>query len=114
GANPEEARRHYARECVPIVVAHHSDFDIRMIWQRARVLGVTPPVWWPLNYNRYRQDEVYDTMSAWAGPGGRISLDALCTALGVPGKDGMDGSGVWNAVQQGRIADVCTYCNDDV
>jgi hypothetical protein len=114
GMNPDEARRSVSRECAPVIVAHYADFDIRVIWQRAKILGITPPVWWPLNYSRYRTDEVYDTMTAWAGPNGRISLDDLCKALGVPGKDGFDGSMVWNAIQAGKLDEVCVYCDDDV
>jgi hypothetical protein len=100
---------------LPIVVAHSADFDIRMVWQRAKILGVTPPIWWPIQFNRYRDDEVQDTMVMWSGHTDRISLDNLCVALGIPGKgDGLDGSQVWNAVQQGRAWDVFEYCGQDV
>jgi predicted PolB exonuclease-like 3'-5' exonuclease len=59
-------------------------------------------------------------MTAWAGWGGRISLDALCKALDIPTKgtelDGedIDGSKVWDFVQAGRVSDVATYCMADV
>jgi predicted PolB exonuclease-like 3'-5' exonuclease len=99
---------------LPIIVAHYAGFDVRTIWQRAKILGVTPPVWWPIDYNRYRRDEVQDTMTMWAGHDGHISLDDLCRALGVGGKDDLDGSKVWDAIQQGRLMDVHCYCDDDV
>jgi hypothetical protein len=109
----EESRRHYVQ--VPIVVAHSADFDIRMIWQRAKILGVALPVWWPITFNRYRDDEVQDTMVMWSGHQDRISLDDLCVALGIPGKsDGLDGSQVWNAVQAGQVWEVFKYCGEDV
>lgn len=109
----EQNRQRYMQ--LPIVVAHSADFDLRMIWQRAKILGVTPPIWWPITFNRYRDDEVQDTMVMWSGHQDRISLDDLCVALGIPGKgDGLDGSQVWNAVQQGRIWDVFAYCGEDV
>lgn len=99
---------------LPVIVAHFAEFDVRLIWQRSKILGVTPPVWWPVDFNRHKTDEVVDTMAMWSGHNGRISLDDLCRALGVPGKDGMDGSGVWDAIQQGRLDEVGIYCNDDV
>jgi hypothetical protein len=45
-------------------------------------------------------------LTAWAGIGGKIKLDALCWALGLPGKEGFDGSDVWDAVRDGRGAEV--------
>ena len=35
-------------------------------------------------------------------------------ALGIPGKDGMDGSMVCDAFLQGRIAEIAEYCKGDV
>ncbi|HEY8578184.1 MAG TPA: hypothetical protein VIL88_17800 [Devosia sp.] len=97
----------------PVLVAHFADFDIRFIWQRAIALGVTVPEWWPVNASKYATDKVQDTMQMWAGPSGRIGLDRLCRALGVAGKGDMDGSGVWDAVKAGRIAEVVEYnCGD--
>jgi predicted PolB exonuclease-like 3'-5' exonuclease len=63
---------------------------------------------------------VFDTMTAWAGWGGRVSLARLCAALGLPakgseiGEDEMDGSRVWDFVQAGRLDDVAEYCRGDV
>lgn len=99
---------------VPIVVAHHAGFDIRYIWQRAIILGVTPPSWWPIDARPWDQDRVQDTMTMWAGHGNRIGLDRLCRALGITGKTGVDGSMVWDLVRDGRIDDVVSYCDDDV
>lgn len=79
---------------VPVVVAHHAGFDVRYIWQRAIILGVTPPAWWPVDARPWDTDRVYDTMTAWAGHGNRIGLDRLCKALGITGKTGVDGSQV--------------------
>ena len=109
----EQNRQRYMQ--LPIVVAHSAEFDVRMVWQRAKILGITPPIWWPIQFHRYRDDEVQDTMVMWAGYQDRISLDDLCVALGVPGKgDGLDGSLVWNAVQAGQIWEVFKYCGEDV
>lgn len=51
-------------------------------------------------------------MVQWAGHGNRISMDALCEALGIPGKDGMDD--LIDAFMQGRIAEIAEYCRGDV
>lgn len=99
----------------PRVVAHYADFDIRFIWQRAVVLGVRVPTWWPINVPTWQSDRVFCTMAAWAGrPPGRIGLDRLCKALGLPGKSNFDGSQVWDAVREGRIAEVIEYNCADV
>ena len=37
----------------------------------------------------------------------------ICTALGLPGKQGFDGSQAWNAVRDGRVNEVIEYnCGD--
>src|SRR5574337_886391 len=100
----------------PCIVGHnHAGFDLRFIWQRAVILGVKPPIWWPHNARPWDTDVVFDTMVQWAGTGNRISMDNLCAALGLPGKsEGMDGSMVWDAVKDGRISEVADYCKGDV
>lgn len=100
---------------LPLFVGHNiASFDLRFIWQRAMVLGVRPPLWLPRNPKPW-DDNVFDTMTQWAGSGNRISLDNLCKALGVQGKtDGIDGSMVWNFVRDGRIDEVAAYCRNDV
>jgi Predicted 3''-5'' exonuclease related to the exonuclease domain of PolB. len=98
----------------PIFVAHHAQFDLRFIWQRAIVLGVKLPSWWPIDAQPWDQKRIHDTMLMWAGAKGTVGLDRLCRALGIPGKGDIDGSKVWDAIQAGRIDEVCTYCSDDV
>jgi predicted PolB exonuclease-like 3'-5' exonuclease len=50
-------------------------------------------------------------MLLWAGYGGRISLDSLCRALGLPSpkEGGMDGAKVFDAWQAGQHADIAAY-----
>jgi hypothetical protein len=63
---------------------------------------------------------VFDTMLMWAGSKGRVSMDKLCSALGVMAKgeelggEEIDGSMVWDFIKAGRIEDVATYCKGDV
>ena len=98
----------------PVFIGHYvTEFDLRFIFQRAVVLGIKPPSIIPFHARPW-DDHVFDTMTRWAGQKGSVSLDRLCGALGLPGKNGMDGSQVWDYVQSGRIAEVAEYCANDV
>lgn len=88
-------------------------FDFRFIWQRAMVLGVRPPIYFPRDPKPWG-GRVFDTMIAWAGQRNFIDMDSLCSILGIPGKGGMDGSQVWPLVRDGRIDEVADYCRGDV
>lgn len=99
----------------PCFIGHnHIAFDLPFIWKRAVILGIKPPIFLPRNPRPWDTDVVFDTMAQWAGTGSRISMDALCIALDIPGKGGMDGSQVWDYVRSGRIAEVADYCAADV
>lgn len=99
---------------MPVIVGHYvADFDLRFLWQRAFVLGVAMPAWWPKDPKPWSK-EVHDTMHMWAGSKGSISLDNLCGALGLPGKGNIDGSAVAGMFQRGEYNDIATYCMSDV
>lgn len=104
---------------LPVWVGHNvREFDLRFLFQRAVVLEVPPPFRLPHDV-RPGADCVYDTMNAWAGWGGRVSLDRLCRALGVALKgseigEDIDGSKVWDFVEAGRLQEVAAYCRADV
>lgn len=98
----------------PVFVGHYvTEFDLRFIFQRAVILGIKPPAIIPFHARPW-DDHVFDTMTRWAGIKGSVKLDKLCGALGIPGKDGMDGSMVWDAVRDGKIVEVAEYCANDV
>lgn len=99
----------------PTLVGHNVvSFDLNFIWKRAVVLGVQPPLWWPVDPKPW-SEHVYDTMIRFAGVGNDISLDRLCRVLGIDGKgDGPTGADVWKMVQEGRFDDVAEYCRKDV
>lgn len=98
----------------PVIVGHYvADFDLRFLWQRAFVLGVKAPVFWPRDPKPWSK-EVHDTMQMWAGAKGTISLDNLCKALGIPGKDDIDGSMVAGMWKRGEIDAIAEYCMRDV
>jgi hypothetical protein len=104
----------------PQWVGHNvQDFDLRFLFQRAVIHGLRPPL--PLPHDaRPGSDQVFDTMTAWAGFRNRISLDRLCRALGIPtkgaelGGEEIDGAKVWDYVQAGQVEKVAAYCAADV
>lgn len=96
-----------------VIVGHNVTFDIRFLWQRAMILGVALPNWMPRNPPAWDRS-IFDTMTAFAGTRDTISLDNLCKAFGVPGKDGFDGSMVADAWAAGEYERVASYCRDDV
>lgn len=116
----QACRPRKGQRVAPTFVGHKvRDFDLRFLFQRAVILGVRPSVRLPHD-SRPGSSEVYDTMTAWAGWGGRISLDRLCRALRIPtkgselGGEEISGDKVWDFVQAGRIQAVTEYCKADV
>lgn len=90
------------------------NFDIRFLAQRAMVCGVYELLdLLPIDAKPW-SDNVYDTMTRWAGNGNRISLDDLCWALGLDGKSGMTGADVWPMYQRGDYERIRQYCAEDV
>jgi hypothetical protein len=88
-------------------------FDLPFLWKRAIVHGIRPSFHLPRDPKPW-SEQVYDTMLQWAGARGTISMDRLCRVLGIPGKGGMDGSQVWPLAQEGRYAEIASYCEQDV
>lgn len=99
----------------PSIVAHNAEFDRLMIRQRAIVHGVKLPKIYMAHDVKPWESQWRCTMALWTDDRrGRVSLDDLCLALGLPGKDGIDGSMVDGMVRAGRIDEVAAYCADDV
>lgn len=96
-------------------IGHYiSGFDLRFIMCRAIVLGVKVPVLWPRDPKPWDQ-QVFDTMTAWAGAKGTISLDRLCETLGIESPKGeLTGAGVAQAWQDGRFDEIAQYNRRDV
>ena len=88
-------------------------FDLRFILCRAIVLGVRIPTVIPRDIKPWSQD-IFDTMTAWAGARGTIGQDRLAAALGLEGKGDFDGSMVAEAWANGEHARIATYCMRDV
>lgn len=97
----------------PIIVGHYvAGFDIRFLWQRAFVLGVPLPPWFPRDPKPW-SDGIHDTMAMWGGKES-ISLDDLCKALLIPGKGNITGADVARMWERGEREAVAAYCRDDV
>lgn len=100
------------------VIGHNvSSFDLRFLTQRFIVNGIRPPfvIARAAAAKPWEQEKVFDTMVQWAGVGQRISLDRLCLALSIPSPKGeLDGSKVWQWVQDGKHDEVARYCERDV
>ena len=96
-------------------IGHYiTGFDLRFIMCRAIVLGVKVPALWPRDPKPWDQS-AFDTMTAWAGARGTISLDRLCEALGIESPKGeLDGSQVAQAWLDGRYDEIAAYNRADV
>lgn len=88
-------------------------FDIRFLHQRCMVNRVRPPVWLPLDPKPWG-DEVFDTMTRWAGTRDRVKLGKLCRAFGIEHEDAIDGSEVWARIKAGDTAAVDEHCRVDI
>jgi predicted PolB exonuclease-like 3'-5' exonuclease len=80
--------------------------------------NIKPPMFIPFNAKPW-DESIFDTMTAWAGHGNRVSLDKLCKIFNIPQKgseigEEINGSKVWDFYQAGRIADIAKYCEGDV
>lgn len=95
-------------------VGHYiGGFDLRFILCRAVVLGVPIPQCIPRDPKPW-DGKTFDTMTAWAGARGTISMDNLARALGIEGKTDMDGSQVAQAWADGEHQRIADYCKRDV
>jgi 3'-5' exonuclease len=95
-------------------VGHYiGGFDLRFILCRAVVLGVRIPQSIPRDPKPW-DSTIFDTMTAWAGARGTISMDNLASALGIEGKGDFDGSMVAEAWANGDHQRIADYCRADV
>ena len=112
---------------VPTLVSWNgSGFDIPVIHHRALIHAIPAPRYWETgdhdrsfrfnNYlNRYheRHTDLMDVLSGFQMRGA-APLDEVATLCGLPGKMGMSGGDVAEAVGEGRIQAVRDYCETDV
>jgi len=92
------------------------DFDLRFIYQRSWILGAKPSK--ELSFARYQKFPIYDVLCEWvkwAFPK-KGTLHELAIAFGFPSsKTGeIEGKDVAQAFRDGRIKEICEYCEKDV
>ena len=100
-------------------------FDLPVLHYRGLIHGVAAARYWEMgdddrdfrfnNYiNRYhtRHLDLMDLLALYQ-PRANAPLDELAKLMGLPGKLGMDGSGVWPAYQRGELAAIRDYCEMD-
>jgi hypothetical protein len=105
------------RPCLDRIVGHNIyNFDLPFIYKRSVVCGVRPSV--ELNFARYRNQPIYDTMCEWEKWNLRhsISLDRLARVLGLesPKTQECDGSRVAELYARGDHETIHAYCLRDV
>jgi DNA polymerase elongation subunit (family B) len=103
------------KEPLKIIGHNIASFDLRFLWQRLIINGISPPAHIPWNAKPW-DERIGDTMIMWNPEREkRISLDCLCKALRVTTSKGdMDGSMVAGYASQGRYAEIASYCVGDV
>jgi 3'-5' exonuclease len=90
-------------------------FDLPFLKHRSIILGIKPPapIMRAMNAKSWA-DEIADTMVMWSdNRDKRVSMDKLCKALGIDGKNGFDGSMVAETWPKDPNK-VIEYCKDDV
>jgi hypothetical protein len=113
-----------------IVSWNGGGFDLPVLHYRGLIHGVAAPRYWDMGEGDYRDSRDFkwnnyisryhtrhlDLMDLLAmyQPRGAAPLDQLARLMGLPGKLGMDGSAVWGAWLEGRIAEIRDYCETDV
>src|SRR5256714_7706928 len=105
------------RPCVDRIVGHNIyNFDLPFIYKRSVICGVRPSI--ELNFARYRNQPIYDTMCEWEKWNLRytISLDRLARVLGLesPKTNECDGSRIAEIYARGEHKTIRDYCLKDV
>ena len=101
---------------VDLFIGHNViDFDLKFIYKRSVIHNVKPTKF--LNFARYRNFPIYDTMYEWEKwtPNAKITLDELAKVLNLQSsKQGIDGSKVFDFYEKGKLKEIYEYCQRDV
>ena len=99
----------------PTFCGHNVSFDLGFIWRRCVINGLNPAIKIPYAEPPW-SDKIIDTCDMWKGQDKATSgsLDMVCRAMGIGGKEGMNGSDVWQYWKDGRIEEIAEYCKLDV
>jgi hypothetical protein len=95
-------------------VAHNTAFDFGFLRARCWANRIRPPYWLPRALDRQGKD-YEDTMTLFAGYGGRVSLSRLARCLGLPDpKAETDGGAVFDLWKAGEHDKLAAYNMADV
>lgn len=109
-----EASPHWYEIRRPFLVAHNAPFDLGFLRARCWSNRIRPPHWLPRPEDRQGRD-YGDTMTLFAGYGGRVSLSKLCACLGIPDpKEHGDGRDVFDLWKDGHHDALAAYNRADV
>ena len=113
-----------------IVSWNGGGFDFPVLHYRGLIHGVKAPRYWDMGEGDYRDSRDFkwnnyisryharhlDLMDLLAlyQPRANAPLNDLAQLVGLPGKLGLEGAGVWPAYQAGKLADIRNYCEIDV
>jgi hypothetical protein len=89
------------------------DFDLRFLWQRQKLLGITLPFQLPIKRDSGR---VFDTMKEWCGYKDRVSQKDLELAFGLKRDDPLPngGSDVYASYKAGKLDEIKSHCTQDI
>ncbi|MEK7836224.1 MAG: 3'-5' exonuclease [Pseudomonadota bacterium] len=109
-----------------IVSWNGGGFDLPVLHYRGMLHGVRAARYWDqgeddreFKWNNYisryhaRHLDLMDLLAMYQ-PRGAAPLDDFARLLGFPGKLGLEGSQVWQAWQDGKVAQIRSYCEADV
>lgn len=101
-------------------------FDLPVLHYRSLLHHIQAPMYWEngeklseFKWNNYtsryhqRHTDLMDVLSAFQNRA-FAPLDELAQIMGLPGKIGMHGSEVYGAYKEGKIQEICDYCESDV
>jgi len=100
-------------------------FDLPVLNYRALINGVAAPKFWDqgeddkdFRWNSYlgryhaRHLDLMDVLAMYQ-PRNNAPLDDVAQLAGFPGKVGVGGAQVWSAWQEGKVAEIRSYCEAD-
>lgn len=100
-----------------VVTWNGGAFDLQVIQMRSLIHGVSQ-AWFTGDYrNRYTESHNVDLANILGGRRGDpayMKLDTASRLIGLPGKQGMDGSMIRALVEAGQLGTATTYCLKDV
>jgi predicted PolB exonuclease-like 3'-5' exonuclease len=113
------------RQSPTLVSWNGSGFDLPVLHYRALRHCIQAHRYWEMGdedpafrWNNYlsrfhwRHVDLMDVLAGFQGRG-RVGLDQMAQLLGLPGKLGMTGEGVWEAHLEGRSEEIRHYCESD-